>query len=228
MENPVAIYENTLPELKCLLDEFPYFQTARLLYLKNLNNIKDSSFASELKKNAFYSADRKRLFYLLDGEQMEKIRRALTGNEHPAANESFDLIDIFLRSTGDMNDLPDYFSKKYMAYKLEEEVPKEEEKTPASEQENIIEQFLKKNEEHPFHSIMENSQPNDTVEHKHVDNDPEKSLTFSETLAKIYTQQRKYDKALEIIRKLNLLYPEKSVYFADQIQKLEKLIINAN
>ncbi|MDR0833480.1 MAG: hypothetical protein LBN93_04745 [Candidatus Symbiothrix sp.] len=50
---------------------------------------------------------------------------------------------------------------------------------------------------------------------------------FSETLAKIYIKQKKYDKALEIIYKLNLHYPEKSRYFADQMRFLEKLINNS-
>ena len=49
---------------------------------------------------------------------------------------------------------------------------------------------------------------------------------FSESLAKIYIKQRRYAKALEIIRKLNLNNPEKNIYFADQIRFLEKLIIN--
>ena len=51
---------------------------------------------------------------------------------------------------------------------------------------------------------------------------------FTETLAKIYIKQRKYSRALEIIRSLYLKYPEKNVYFADQIRFLEKLIINNN
>ncbi len=54
----------------------------------------------------------------------------------------------------------------------------------------------------------------------------ENEALFSESLAKIYIQQRRYAKALEIIRKLSLNNPEKNVYFADQIRFLEKLIIN--
>lgn len=50
---------------------------------------------------------------------------------------------------------------------------------------------------------------------------------FTETLARIYIKQHKYEKALEIIKKLSLNYPKKNAYFADQIRFLEKLIINA-
>ena len=49
---------------------------------------------------------------------------------------------------------------------------------------------------------------------------------FTETLAKIYVKQQRYSKALEIIKKLNLKYPKKNAYLADQIRFLEKLIIN--
>ena len=63
-------------------------------------------------------------------------------------------------------------------------------------------------------------------EEENPEEDPEESY-FTETLAKIYVKQQRYDKALEIIRKLNLKYPKKNAYFADQIRFLEKLIINA-
>jgi len=50
---------------------------------------------------------------------------------------------------------------------------------------------------------------------------------FTETLARIYIKQGRYSKALEIIRRLSLVYPKKNAYFADQIRFLEKLIINS-
>ena len=50
--------------------------------------------------------------------------------------------------------------------------------------------------------------------------------TFSESLAKIYIKQGKYSKALEIIKNISLKFPEKSIYFADQIRFLRKLVIN--
>ncbi|MCM1111309.1 MAG: hypothetical protein NC336_08880 [Clostridium sp.] len=58
--------------------------------------------------------------------------------------------------------------------------------------------------------------------------EPSRDTTFSESLAKIYVRQRKYSKALEIISNLSLKFPEKSVYFADQIRFLRKLLINEN
>ena len=49
---------------------------------------------------------------------------------------------------------------------------------------------------------------------------------FTETLAGIYIKQGKYSKAVEISKRLNLNYPKKNAYFADQMRFLEKLILN--
>ena len=49
---------------------------------------------------------------------------------------------------------------------------------------------------------------------------------LSESLAKMYIARGKYSKALEIIESINLNFPEKSIYFADQIRFLRKLVLN--
>ena len=59
-----------------------------------------------------------------------------------------------------------------------------------------------------------------------VESDVDESC-FTETLARIYIKQHRYEKALDIIQRLSLKNPKKNVYFADQIRFLKKLIINS-
>ena len=79
--------------------------------------------------------------------------------------------------------------------------------------------------EEDAHTPEENSDEWFEEEDKDDKNAPSE-VYFTETLARIYIKQCKYDKAIEIIRRLSLNYPKKSRYFADQIRFLEKLILN--
>ena len=50
-------------------------------------------------------------------------------------------------------------------------------------------------------------------------------MTFvTETLARVYLEQEHYDKAKSAYKKLSLKYPEKSSFFAGQIELIEKLL----
>ena len=82
-----------------------------------------------------------------------------------------------------------------------------------------IDEMYESEEENDFE---EEDSPEETRDSDDLDDS-----CFTETLARIYIKQQKYEKALEIIKKLSLNYPKKNAYFADQIRFLEKLIINA-
>ena len=46
---------------------------------------------------------------------------------------------------------------------------------------------------------------------------------MTETLAKVFVKQKKYDKALEAYQILGLKYPEKNSFFALRIKEIKKL-----
>ena len=56
----------TLYDLRALLALYPYYQTARLLMLKNLYLLHDPSFDEELRRAAIYITDRKIIFEMVE------------------------------------------------------------------------------------------------------------------------------------------------------------------
>jgi len=71
LESPFHVNETILNHVKEITEEFPYFQTARLLYAKLLKESQSFHYDSQLKIAAAYAADRKQLFNLI-----EKIKPA--------------------------------------------------------------------------------------------------------------------------------------------------------
>jgi hypothetical protein len=51
---------------------------------------------------------------------------------------------------------------------------------------------------------------------------------MTETLAKVYLEQKKYSKAIQAFEILILKYPEKSSFFADRINEIKNLQQNNN
>ncbi len=51
----------------------------------------------------------------------------------------------------------------------------------------------------------------------------DKNELMTETLAKVYLEQKKYKKAIQAFKILSLKYPEKSGFFADRIKAVEKI-----
>ena len=197
IKQPELLNASTLYELRTMVARYPYFQTLRLLYLKNLYLLHDETFGPELRKSALFVADRSKLYYLIEGDKLAvkpaKGIKALAPEqkEEPNENRTLSLINSFLAEVSDDQTVNDELNLSPLT------------------QEYVLTDDNIGNEE--------------TVESEAEELD---DSYFTETLAKIYIKQRRYGKALEIIRKLNLKYPKKSIYFADQIRFLEKLVIN--
>ncbi len=67
--NPTSLNSESLPEVSNLTEHYPYFQTAHLLAVKNLQNLSSNDFTSSLRRTATYVTDRKILYYLLHSKE---------------------------------------------------------------------------------------------------------------------------------------------------------------
>ncbi len=77
IKNPTMLSQNT-NELKFVMDEFPYCQTAHLMYAGLLKKNDDILFEEYLKKAAVYCTDRQHLFYQLHAVVDEKTEEINT------------------------------------------------------------------------------------------------------------------------------------------------------
>ncbi len=246
IRHPELMDRETLYDLRSLIAQYPYYQTARLLMLKNLYILHDPTFDEELRRAAIYITDRKVIFNLVESAHYQLKTTEKTAGEkkqtkgaeqRPSTNE---LIDKFLE-TIPVEEEKDKSKKRkptaadaaidYVAYLLETEEKEDvkSEETESSPTLDLIDTFISNNEQGRI-ELKENIEyvPEIADEgDKNGENEDEEGY-FTETLARIYIKQGRYSQALEIIKRLNLAYPKKNAYFADQIRFLEKLIINNN
>ena len=252
IKHPECLNRETLFELRTLLARYPYFQTARLLYLKNLYLLHDVTFGEELRRAALYVTDRMMLFLLVEGEKYatKNLKAETPTNENPSLDRTLSLIDAFLATLPEEQEkeilLPVEPVIDYSTFLMQDAPQDEPTDAPKLKGQDWIDNFLEKSASEPLLSqpsavveseekplVVEEEKQTPVVEENEAEEEeaPAEILDdesyFTETLAKIYVKQQRYSKALEIIRRLNLKYPKKNAYFADQIRFLEKLIINA-
>ena len=98
IQHPETLNRDTLYELRTLVARYPYFQSLRLLYLKNLYLLHDINFGAELRKAVLYVADRRVLFYFIEGDRYtlksRKVSSLFSGDleKEPSVDRTLSLI----------------------------------------------------------------------------------------------------------------------------------------
>lgn len=239
INHPERLNRDTLYELRAIVARYPYFQTARLLLLNNLYLLHEPDFGTELRRSVLYVSDRRALCRLIEGYIDRVIPATETVMaEEPGVDRTLTLIDAFLDTLPEeqrgglplATDVVGDYATRFLS-------GDDSEKSAGGGLE-LIDRFLAENNSQPetaSDSAESGEQPPLSASAEGIssaegimDENALDESYFTETLAKIYVKQHKYSRALEIIRSLYLKYPEKNVYFADQIRFLEKLIINNN
>lgn len=248
INHPENLNKETLYDLRSMLALYPYYQPARILLLQNLFLLHDPTFDDELRRAAVYISDRHILFklveeahYQLIPQQKKVDKQSATINSEMTTGQDQDrttsLIDTFLEqipedgeatqeTEGRRKPTPADATVDYVAYLLESESKQNEHVTPQLRGQELIDDFIFNEGGKITLQDETEYEPEENDHNEAAEN--EDTGYFTETLARIYIKQGRYSKALEIIRRLNLVYPKKNRYFADQIRFLEKLIINNN
>ena len=237
IKHPEQMDKETLYDLRSLLALYPYFQTARLLLLQNLYLLHDPSFDEELRRSAVYVSDREVVFNLVEAAHYklrpQEMRKKQPASETPdGQSRTISLIDRFLDSIpADADAVQERKKRKptpadaaidYVSYLIETEGESFGEDSPVMKGQDLIDNFINNDSG----KIELKDEPEYVPEIENNDKREGDEKYFTETFAQIYIRQGRYSKALEIIKRLNLNYPKKNAYFADQIRFLEKLIIN--
>lgn len=258
-QHPELLNRETLYELRRLTAEYPYYQPARLLMLKNLYLLHDPSFDEELRRGAIYFTDRKVLFNLVEAAHYRlrnKTKQSFSAapeRRQPAEadnnSRTVSLIDSFLSTMPEDEEkkekAPENKNKQrkptaadatvdYVAYLLstdfaELEATTSDDATPAPATStmnggDLIDAFIE-NEGGKI-TLQDEPEylPEVPIENNSEHEPAEEFLT--ETLAGIYIKQGRYQKALDIMNRINASNHKKNMYFEDQKRFLEKLIAN--
>ena len=225
IKHPEASEAEDTAMLRDLADRFPYCTSAQVLLAYRLFRENDLDFQNQLKKVAAYASSRKKLKQLFDGFQSstEKVIE-------PVKN-----LDPLEQISSDSNDLEGLTQEEYLLaivrQRLEEIKLEREQKTDAEIPETAQEltdpgsRVMSKNElvEKFIHDKPRLSSPKATFfspSEKAVKSNVDDDEIVTETLAQLFFKQGNISKATRIYDKLILLFPEKSSYFAAQIEKM--------
>ena len=229
----------SIEELERIAVEFPYFHLAKSLLLKKYHQQEHFKYNNTLKNVAAHSHNREVLFDFIN--KIEETKAEIkTPTKTPIAkisnqNNITPLSSVKKEGIIEDNVIDnkpfkfDHFEKhsfhQWLQLKNPEPIHREDhlnKQKPSNSKLNIINQFIQNN---PKISPIKKSGPISNPVFKSPSTDISNEL-MTETLAKVYLAQKKYDNAVQAYKILILKYPEKSSLFADQIQRIKILQTN--
>jgi hypothetical protein len=237
MRDPASLNTESLAELQLLVIDYPYFQTARLLYLLNLRLLGDYHFEQELRQVAAFAADRTKLREWMtiieeheksDGHPVGKAGIQIQSGEIKPPDEQLRSIEEQIRaSLAEIEQKKSHLlrlieEKKALdgdiGYSPEEQAPLEKDLTfRPLPKDDLLEEFIRE-KQNQLQSRGHFYNPEESARKSIEENEG----ILSETLARLIAAQGKKDKAIKIYQQLMLKNPQKSSYFAAQIEKLRK------
>lgn len=236
---PQKLDDADFAELRRACRDYPASPVAPALLLKYADAMLGDDERAELRARvALYSGDRAAVITAIDpsGKGFASFYPPEPAETRPSTDSA---IDTFLETYGHQspeedallermifNPVPDY------AEQLAREGRAASGAGSGDWQDSLIDAFLAKAPTPATESDLVPATPETPRQAKTPPPPPSKApepaqaSLLSESLAKIFIKQGRYERAYEIITNLSLNYPKKSIYFADQLRFLEKLIIN--
>ena len=219
-------------------EQTPYSVLPALHYLKQCGIKGNEDVLASL---AISFPDRRALALTL-GEDAGRLTHFYPAEEQPETPDTVTTIDRFLDNYGKtspaevealsqaiFNPTPDYADVLAAQEKEEGGASMQQ----GDSQDALINQFIaeqmqlgKQASETPIDVSIDEKEKAEIADETIDDPTQNDESMLSESLAKMYIARHKYSQALEIIKRLSLKYPEKSIYFADQIRFLTKLVLN--
>ena len=229
LTHPENLNAGTLEELNTLVNDFPYFQSARLLLAMNLFKEQNIRYDSELKTTAIYAGNRKILKQHID--RISKLIAEKEGKVNLPDESDTVIAEAETKPKTETPSEADTITqlKKIIEQRIreiEEEKKlqgEEKKKKPLSKKSklSLIDEFIQ-NEPSISRPKEKFYDPVDKAKESIV----EQEDIVSETLAGIYYDQGYLEKAINMYNKLILKVPEKSSYFAALIEKAKKELNN--
>ena len=222
LRKPKEINSENSDFITSIIEEYPYFQAARALHLKNLKTTESFKYNSELKKTAAHTTDRTILFDFITSDFFIKSEvKDIAKEVHQQVIEKINVVDPVIIQQSLEIGKPLSFTKtethsfnEWLQLGTPKKIIRTEEVNVSKT--SIIDNFIKKNPKIP--KVKKGSETKEILIQEKQD-----SLLMTETLAKVYLEQKKYENAIKAYEILSLKYPEKSGFFADQIKRIRIL-----